>query len=138
MNKCGIKSSIQGSFLNEEFSKISSIFSESSTAANTNISNNINLEAFYSQNFINFDDILKVFLIGDKAVGKSLFISKFLNLSEDENKYAPTERYVILIKISLEIKKTFSKILEKNIKIEFWDSNYTILTSNIVKSIRKN
>lgn len=83
--------------------EISPEASKKSTANNTlSIENSgiSNLEAFVNQNLINFDEILKFILIGDKGVGKSLFVNKYISEENDSKseqsrdsttKYAPTE-----------------------------------------------
>ena len=112
--------------------KLSSNLSRGSTAVNTlSLENNeaINqIESFLSQNLINFDEILKFIVIGDKSTGKSLFVNRFTSgLNSLSNmKYQPT--------VSLEIKKTFAKLMDKNIKIELWDTNISVQNSPIIKS----
>jgi hypothetical protein len=79
---------------------ISPMISKLSTGPNTLSSENSdfsNMEAFLNQNLINFEDIIKLIVIGDKSVGKSLFVNKFISDSSDESelnlsKYTPTER----------------------------------------------
>lgn len=54
-----------------------------------------NMEVFLNQNLINFDDIIKIIVIGDKGVGKSLYVNRFTSDVErdiDLGKYTPTER----------------------------------------------
>lgn len=70
-----------------------------STGANTFLFHNEELpissvDTFISQNVISFDAIVKLIVIGDKAVGKSLFTERCL--SSDivlDGIYNPTERY---------------------------------------------
>jgi ribosome biogenesis GTPase A len=79
---------------------ISPILSKMSTGPNTLSLENSdisNMEAFLNQNLINFEDILKLIVIGDKNVGKSLFINRFISDVTDDAegsiyKYTPTER----------------------------------------------
>jgi hypothetical protein len=87
---------------------------------------NASKDAFFSQNLINFEEILKFVIIGDRAVGKTLFVNKFLGAESNTSEYKPTG--------SLEIKKGIRKIFDKNIKIELWDTNISILNSPIIKS----
>lgn len=85
------------SFSYDPENKLSPTTSKDSTALNT-LSNGYNshgmspenMENFLNQNLINFNDILKFLVIGDKSVGKTLFINKFIN--NDFNYMAPTER----------------------------------------------
>ncbi len=63
-----------------------------STLANSGISDQ---EAFLSQNLINFCDILKLIVIGDRMVGKTFFVNRFVSESFPD-KYRPTERYSLL------------------------------------------
>jgi hypothetical protein len=79
---------------------ISPMISKLSTGPNTLSLENSdfsNMEVFLNQNLINFDDIIKIILIGDKGVGKSLYVNRFTSDSNDErgidlSKYTPTER----------------------------------------------
>ena len=130
------KEEISKDFLNLKIS-----LSKNSTEDNTFSFENSQIEAIVSQNFINFEHIFKLIVIGDKAVGKTLFVDRFVsdrNPKKQENKsYVPTEWYLIkkLIYInSLEIKKTFLKILGINSKIELWDTNLSITNSPIINS----
>jgi len=57
----------------------------------------VNSEMFLNQNLITYEEVVKIIVIGDKAVGKSLLVKKFTfdksidnNLCEN-NGYAPTE-----------------------------------------------
>jgi len=148
-NPCYKNNTFTQTFLNNDkddifnftnINKFSPHLSKNSTAQNTMSCENSNstisnIEAFLNQNLINFDDILKFIVIGEKAVGKSLFVNKFISNSNSEfeanmsNKYLPTE--------SLEIKKTFCKVLDKNIKVELWDTNLSMLNSPIIKTYFK-
>jgi hypothetical protein len=69
--------------------KISPDLSKNCTASTGEVSQN---DAFVSQNLRKHDDILKLIVLGDKTVGKSLFISKITNENCQES-YMPTERY---------------------------------------------
>lgn len=77
------------------------------------------------QNVQNFDFSLKFLMSGDKAVGKTTFLNKI-----SKNDYSKTA----LPTSSLDIKKAFFQVQEKNVKIEFFDTNVTILNSNMAKS----
>jgi hypothetical protein len=88
---------------------------------------------FYEQNIINYDEKLKIIIIGKAKSGKSFFIKQF---SKDDNNnnfnfniYNPT--------ISLEFKNTLININNLNIKIEFIDTNDNIISSNIIQTYYK-
>jgi hypothetical protein len=91
---------IDGSRDSLSMNNISPIISKLSTGPNTLSLENpdfSNMEVFLNQNLINFDDIIKIIVIGDKGVGKSLYVNRFTLDSSDENcmnlsKYVPTER----------------------------------------------
>lgn len=53
-----------------------------------------NVDAIMSQNLVHFDAVAKLIVIGDKSVGKSLLIERFLSPEVNfDGKYIPTERY---------------------------------------------
>ena len=92
-----------------------------------------NLKKFYLENFENFQEKLKIVVIGKKKSGKTFFIENFENYNNNNNKenknnffnkncYEPT--------ISLEFK---NKIFN-NIKIEFIDTNENIINDCIIKT----
>jgi hypothetical protein len=90
--------------------------SKYSTEDNTFSFGNSQIEAIVSQNFINFEHIFKLIIIGDKAVGKTLFIDRFVsdpNQNKEEYKtYVPTEWYLIkklICNKQFRNKKNFSK-----------------------------
>ncbi len=81
-----------------EFSPLenkSSTKPDSISLENPNFCNNS--EAFLNQNLINYEEVVKIIVIGDKAVGKSLLIKKFVsekiieNNTWESNSYSPTE-----------------------------------------------
>ena len=88
---------------------------------------------FYEQNIINYDEKIKIIIIGKAKSGKSLFIKQFSNDNNNSNFnfniYNPT--------ISLEFKKTLININDINIKIEFIDTNDNIISSNIIQTYFK-
>jgi len=65
--------------------------------------------------------------------GKSIFVNRFINGDTNNGNnhccYVPTE--------SLDIKKSFCKIMDKNIKVELWDTNHIVLNSPIIKTYYK-
>ncbi len=93
-----------------------------------------NLKKFYLENFENFQEKLKIVVIGKKKSGKTFFIENFENYNNNNNNkenknnffnkncYEPT--------ISLEFK---NKIFN-NIKIEFIDTNENIINDCIIKT----
>ena len=92
-----------------------------------------NLKKFYLENFENFQEKLKIVVIGKKKSGKTFFIENFENYNNNNNKenknnffnkncYEPT--------ISLEFK---NKIFN-NVKIEFIDTNENIINDCIIKT----
>lgn len=104
------ENNINSQFYNSEFAEenynrffnyqnISPMISKNSTEPNTLCNSDMsNMEAFMSQNLINFQDILKLIVIGDKSVGKTLFVNRFVNDFDTSTetsellKYNPTER----------------------------------------------
>ena len=88
---------------------------------------------FYEQNIINYDEKIKIIIIGKAKSGKSLFIEQFSNDNNNSNFnfniYNPT--------ISLEFKNTLININNLNIKIEFIDTNDNIISSNIIQTYFK-
>jgi GTPase SAR1 family protein len=75
-------------------------------------------------NVKNYDKLVKIMLIGEKEVGKTLFLNKILNKNIINEKYSSTE--------FLNIKKINTVINNQNIKLEFWDSNVNFLNSILI------
>lgn len=91
--------SFTNSFLSENdivsslYNKLSPMISKNSTLSTSNSTENSMTLEIMNKNLINFDEILKFIVIGEKAVGKSLLISKIIsNDTEYKGKYIPTER----------------------------------------------
>ncbi len=129
-----------------------------SATASTNFSENIILQNLYVP-----CETLKIIVIGDKAVGKSHFINKLNDESNGTNNYkeeydglgvSTKSKHVYIPTLSLEIKKIFYKNRaieinneyqsnnynarqEKMVQLEIWDTNFNILTSNIIKTYYK-
>ena len=82
-------------------------------------------ESFISQNLIVYDELVKLIVIGNKSVGKSLFIKKLSN----EEMNGPT--------MTLEINKTIVNVNNKKVKLEFFDTNTQIINSSIIKTYYK-
>ena len=84
-------------FLKDSMNFKLSINTKNSTEANTLSSNNSHMEAIIRENVINFDHIIILMVIGDKSVGKTYFIDRFIsdeNFNKNERRiYTPTERY---------------------------------------------
>jgi small GTP-binding protein len=85
-----------------------------------------------AQNLI-AEESLKLILVGDKGVGKSFLISKLTENSPPSfpaiSNYTPTN--------SLEIKKIVCKLLNKIVKLEFWDTSVNIIQNNLMKTYYK-
>jgi len=58
--------------------------------------NKFDLENLINQNLIITDEVLKIVIIGDEAVGKTLFINKFCKKPYDIINYEPTIRYLFI------------------------------------------
>lgn len=113
--------------LNEDKSSLSNY---SNLIFNTsNFSEDENLKNIILHNVKNYDKIIKIMLIGEKKVGKTLFLNKIFNKNYNNEKYDKTEY--------LNIRKTNFEINNKNIKFEFWDSNEKFLNSILVKTYFK-
>jgi hypothetical protein len=101
--------------------------------------NSIFINPLFKNNLDIVDDVMKLMVIGETRVGKTLFISKFfeeegvnsnpngndINSKESLSEYIHTN--------SLEIKKKMVKLLGKNICLEMWDTNIEILANEISK-----
>lgn len=87
--------------------------------------NSLLSDPILSKNMNLVDDVLKLMVIGEQCVGKSFFIDKLFNDNLEKSNYSHTT--------SLEIKKRNIKLLEKNIQLEFWDTNSKIVSSQIAQ-----
>jgi DNA replication protein DnaC len=104
------------------------IISQDSPFNSTQFSNN-SVELL-SDNFYAYDKVIKIMLMGNKGVGKTILLTSLLNLlnnDKDEIQTKPT--------LSLEISKKIYKLRDNLINLEFWDTNEQILLSPIIKSI---
>jgi GTPase SAR1 family protein len=80
-----------------------------------------------SQNILQAQETLKVFVIGDEKVGKSLFVNKILNKQINNFEfYEHTD--------SLSINKNLIYLVNKAVKLEIYDTNKVILESQMFKS----
>jgi len=85
-----------------------------------------NFHQMISQNVEVADNKIKLMVLGDKRVGKSLFINRFLGKDSALHYYYPTE--------SLEVKYHTMNVLGKIVKFEIWDTNVNVLSSSIIKT----
>ena len=117
----------------EKYNEKNSMFSKTSLSTIDSFSSPEKVSQFYEQNIINFNEKVKIIIIGKAKSGKSLFIEKFSNNKKDDNinlgNYNPT--------ISLEYKNTFVNINNSNIKIEFIDTNDNVISSNLIQTYFK-
>ena len=90
----------------------------------TNDTNDRNIESIIMQNLEIYDEVIKVMVIGDKCVGKSLLISKLL--SQGKMNYFPTK--------NLEIYNKLCKIIGKFVKLELFDTCPSTLNDSLMKS----
>jgi hypothetical protein len=97
----------------------------SSTSTNKDSFNTILIDPILSKNIDCVDDVLKFMFVGDQCVGKTYMINKLLDDTALRQSYTHTN--------SFEIKKKNIKLLEKRIKLEFWDTNVDIMSSEICK-----
>jgi hypothetical protein len=100
------KNSILSSVSN--FSNFSNHSSHSSSSWSTQLSNEL-----FAQNLECEEEVLKIMMIGSTQIGKTLLINNFLEMRR--NIYEPSS--------GLEIKKKIEKILNKNVRIEFYDTD---------------
>ena len=85
------------------------------------------ISKFYSQNIINYDDKIKIIVIGKAKTGKSLLISKLIDKNSTVScEYAPTT--------GLDIRKTNISIDGLNVKLEVMDTNESIVNSKIIRT----
>lgn len=82
-----------------------------------------------SQNILQAQATIKILIIGDKQVGKSFFVNKFLKKEINSRDYIPTD--------SLEISKSIIYLVNKSVKLEIYDTNKQILESQLFKSMNK-
>ena len=85
--------------------------------------------SFLSQNICMFDELIKLIVIGQKKVGKTLFIHNISNEIPSIDEYTPT--------LSLDITKTIKTISNKKVKIELWDTCDHIINSDVIKTYYK-
>ena len=83
-------------------------------------------ENFINQNVITYDDSIKLIVLGEKRVGKSLLVHKLISKEKYDYEYKPTT--------ALDIKKTILDINNKKIKLEMIDTSSSMLNSDIIKT----
>lgn len=103
----------------ENFDQISSVSSHSTCSSNTS-----SMKEIISQNIDFEQEILKLMVIGNTQVGKTLIINSFME--SRSNKYIPS--------YGLDIKKKIFKIFDKNVRIEFYDTDTNFHLENTSKS----
>jgi hypothetical protein len=98
------------------------------TVANTNdlLINPILNDPIVSQNIKLTDEVLKVVLLGDDCIGKTLFADKLFNPDNRGGVYIHSK--------SLEIKKKRVRLLDRIVTLEFWDTNKDIQNSKLCES----
>lgn len=111
---------------------ISSHSTDLSTANSSSTSNkNLNI---IMQNLNISEVVLKLIILGDKAVGKTFLVDKICgNLNSNNDNYAyeykPTQ--------CLEIKSFLHMVDKSTVKVELLDTNINILSSDIIKTYFK-
>jgi GTPase SAR1 family protein len=95
--------------------------------------NDFDYDNFIMQNLKYFDEKIKIIVIGDEKVGKTLFLNKigiYDNFKRKNNfninEYNPTD--------CLEINKSYVIVDKKLIKIESFDTNVKIINSKIIET----
>jgi hypothetical protein len=113
--------------LNETVKNI--VASDDSHVTMNEIRENDNINSFIKQNIENVEDYVKVMFIGISKVGKTAMINSFIgNTDEQEQAYRPTT--------GIDIRKTTTRILDKNIRIEFMDTDMDIHYNVVTKCIK--
>jgi hypothetical protein len=95
----------------------------SSLSTSNNSMNSILADPIFSKNIECVDDTLKFIFIGDQQVGKTFMINKLLDDKAVRGEYQHTNSFVI--------KKKNIKLLGKRIKLELFDTNVSIINSEI-------
>lgn len=83
-------------------------------------------ENFINQNVITYDDSIKLIVLGEKRVGKSLLVQKLISKENYDYEYKPTT--------ALDIRKIILDINNKKIKLEMIDTSSSMLNSDIIKT----
>jgi GTPase SAR1 family protein len=116
---------------NENYSNLS-LNSSTENSIDLNI-NDFDYDNFIMQNLKCFDEKIKLIVIGDEKVGKTLFLNKigiYDNFKRKNNfninEYNPTD--------CLEINKSYVIVDKKLIKIESFDTNVKIINSKIIET----
>ena len=102
--------------------------SSNSTNDSSNYSEDENMRNLILYNVKNYSKLIKIMLIGENKVGKSYFLNKIFNNSNDCN-YYPND--------CLNIQKINTEINNIDVKLEFWDTNEQFLNSVLIKTYFK-
>ena len=86
------------------------------------------IKEFEFKSLASFDECFKIAIIGDSKVGKSCLIQKIQNDSFHEN-YEPT--------MGFEFKTISTKIKDKVLKFQIWDTSGNHLYQEVTKGILK-
>lgn len=132
--KTNVNQNLNDSFIsmhNENYSNLS-LNSSTENSIDLNI-NDFDYDNFIMQNLKYFDEKIKIIVIGDEKVGKTLFLNKigiYDNFKRKNNfninEYNPTD--------CLEINKSYVIVDKKLIKIESFDTNVKIINSKIIET----
>ena len=88
------------------------------------------------QNLDISEETLKLVLIGDSNIGKSLFINRILkDTTTNEHKHYHHSLYKYNPTTSLEIKKVLTDFSDRKVKLELFDTNKSIINSKMINSI---
>ena len=134
IDETNINQNLNDSFIsmyNENYSNLS-LNSSTENSIDLNI-NDFDYDNFIMQNLKYFDEKIKIIVIGDEKVGKTLFLNKigiYDNFKRKNNfninEYNPTD--------CLEINKSYVIVDKKLIKIESFDTNVKIINSKIIET----
>ena len=83
-------------------------------------------ENFINQNVITYDDSIKLIVLGEKKVGKSLLVQKLISKEESNHEYKTTN--------ALDIKKTIIDSNNKKIKLAVIDTSSSMLNSEMINT----
>ena len=134
IDETNVNQNLNDSFIsmhNENYSNLS-LNSSTENSIDLNI-NDFDYDNFIMQNLKYFDEKIKIIVIGDEKVGKTLFLNKigiYDNFKRKNNfninEYNPTD--------CLEINKSYVIVDKKLIKIESFDTNVKIINSKIIET----
>jgi len=90
------------------------------------------LSTLLSQNLEIKDEVLKIMVIGSSMIGKTALINSFI-----EGNNFDAKKYVYYPTNGMEIRKDFLKLNQKNVKIEFYDTDKQIHQKDITQTFYK-